>query len=86
MRRRSELSLRSSNATSLERATAFSRPTVGYFFSNLRKVHGRNNVQPQSLYNFDETGLTTVQKSAKASTPISKLNEFFLKLGFLAIV
>ena len=62
MRRRSELSLRTPEATSMARATAFNRQTVHEFFTNLREVRSRHAYQPQNIYNVDETGVTTVQK------------------------
>jgi len=62
MRRRSELSLRTPEATSMARATAFNRHTVHEFFTNLREVRSRHSYQPHNIYNVDETGVTTVQK------------------------
>jgi len=55
MQRRSELSLRTMEATSMAH-------TVHEFFTNLRKVQSRHSYQPHNIYNVDETGVTTVQK------------------------
>lgn len=63
--RRSNITLRSPQPTSLARATAFNRQTVQEFFNNLREVLIRERCPIQNIYNADETGLTTVQKPAK---------------------
>jgi len=65
MRRRSELALRTPEATSMARATAFNRHTVYEFFTNLREVRSRYPYQPQNIYNVNETGVTTVQKPSQ---------------------
>ncbi|XP_065667625.1 uncharacterized protein LOC136087924 [Hydra vulgaris] len=65
MKRKAELSLRAPGATSFARATAFNRFTVSNFFRNLREVRKRHQFGPESIYNVDETGLTTVQKPVK---------------------
>lgn len=62
MRRHSELSLRTPEATSMARATAFNKHTVHEFFTNLREVRSRYPYQPQNIFNVDETGVTTVQR------------------------
>jgi len=65
MKRRPQLSLRSSEPTCLARATAFNRHTVGEFFDNLRQVRSRHSYAPEDIFNVDETGLTTVQKPVR---------------------
>ncbi|XP_065677358.1 uncharacterized protein LOC136092748 [Hydra vulgaris] len=65
IKRQPELSLRTPEATSFARSTAFIRHTVGEFFQNLKTVRNRYKFDPYCIYNVDETGLTTVQKPVK---------------------
>lgn len=61
-RKRHKLSIRSPEATSMARATAFNKTTVGEFFGNLSEVMKKNAFLPDRIFNMDETGCTTVQK------------------------
>ena len=59
MKRQPELSLRTPEAASFARSTAFNKHTVGEFFQNLKTVRNRYKYNPNCIYNVDKTGLTT---------------------------
>ncbi|XP_077971387.1 uncharacterized protein LOC144425721 [Styela clava] len=62
LKARNNLAIRSPEATSLARATAFNRHTVGQFYKNLAKVMDQHKFEAQDVYNINETGCHTVQK------------------------
>uniref|UniRef100_A0A1B6KXW8 DDE-1 domain-containing protein n=1 Tax=Graphocephala atropunctata TaxID=36148 RepID=A0A1B6KXW8_9HEMI len=68
MHRHQRLSLRTPRSTSLSRATAFNRVTVGEFFTNLKEVMTKHKFEPQSIFNIDETGVTTVHVPGRVIT------------------
>ncbi|CAJ1059690.1 protein ALP1-like isoform X1 [Xyrichtys novacula] len=78
------LSVRTPQATSLGRATAFNKTTVGEFFDNLAAVMDRHTFPPHMIYNVDETGVFTVQKpqqtgplNCRLNTGVPVLQRFF---------
>ncbi|GBP87441.1 hypothetical protein EVAR_61481_1 [Eumeta japonica] len=60
------LSIRTPETTSFSRATSFNKKNVGDFFENLKTVYVRHRFGLESIYNIDETGLSTVQRTQKA--------------------
>ena len=65
LRRHETLAIRQPEATSLARATAFNRATVGAFFNILHDCLEMIGASGDRIVNLDETGVTTVQKVPK---------------------
>ena len=65
LKRSGSPSLRTPEATSLSRSTAWNKQTKDEFFANLRDARTRHEYPPQNIYNVDETALTTVQRPVK---------------------
>jgi len=63
--RHPELSVRNPEATSMNRATAFNKPSVDKFFHIFKDELVKNNVTADRLWNADESGLTVVHKPGR---------------------
>lgn len=59
------LSVRKPEATSLARATSFSKTNTERFFGLLKEVKDKYNFSDDRIFNLDETGVTVVQKPTK---------------------
>lgn len=62
LKRHSELVLRQSATTSLVRAMGFNEVQVNRFYDNLKEMYDKYQFKPSRIYNFDETGMSTVPK------------------------
>lgn len=61
LKRSPEIKLRQPEGTSLNRIASFNKESTKLFFSNLQTLMERFKFEPKSVYNMDETGITTVQ-------------------------
>jgi len=67
--RNPRISVRKPEATSISRITAFNKKEVDLFFSNLETEFDKHKFQASQIYNFDETGISTVQKPGRILGP-----------------
>ena len=75
LKRHPELALRTQENTSLSRATSFNRHNVNTFYDKYSSLLERYCFTPEKIWNLDETGCTTVQKTKKiiAATGIKQV-------------
>lgn len=65
LKRNPVLSIRTPEATSAGRASAFNRHNVNQFFTKLGDIMLKHKLTPSRIWNLDETGVTTVLKPRK---------------------
>lgn len=68
-RRNSELSLRKPENTSAARSFAFNKTSVTEFYTNLKTVLEQHPLTPDRIFNFDESGVSTVIATPKVLAP-----------------
>ena len=59
-KQRLNLSIRTPEATSIGRASAFNRHNVNLYFSNLARTLDEYKFEARQIFNLDETGITSV--------------------------
>lgn len=79
IKRHPELSLRTAESTSLQRAVGFNRPQVLRFFNHLQELMAKFSFDPSKIFNADETGVSSVHENkqkvlaAKGKKQVGKL-------------
>lgn len=68
-RRNPELSLRKPENTSAARSFAFNKTSVTEFYTNLKTVLKRHPLTADRIFNFDESGVSTVLATPKVLAP-----------------
>lgn len=69
LKRNPEVSLRTPEATSMNRILGFNKTEINIFFSNLEKLMKTNVYPANRIYNVDETGISSVQRPGKIYAP-----------------
>ena len=65
MKRNPQISLRQPESTSMARATGFNREAIDRYFSLLETIIDENNLDAGQIFNMDESGISTVQKTCQ---------------------
>ncbi|XP_046975376.1 MFS-type transporter clz9-like [Vanessa cardui] len=68
-RRNPEISLRKPENTSAARSFAFNKTSVSEFYTNLKTVLERHPLTADRIFNFDESGVSTVLATPKVLAP-----------------
>lgn len=68
IKRQPQLSIKCAQPTNMSRANSFNETNVNIFFDNLQNVIDKYKFEAKDIYNADEIGITTVQKSDEIVT------------------
>ncbi|XP_026326754.1 uncharacterized protein LOC113235308 [Hyposmocoma kahamanoa] len=70
--RNRSLTLRKPENTSAARSFAFNKTVVNEFYDNLKSVYERHNFTADRIFNFNESGISTVLETPKVLAPRSQ--------------
>ncbi|XP_030767528.1 uncharacterized protein LOC115891238 [Sitophilus oryzae] len=76
LKRNPDISLRKSEATSVNRVSAFNKREVSNFFANLEQIQNKYHFGPDRMYNVNETGCSTTPKEVSKRLAPKGIKQF----------
>lgn len=83
MKRHWDILLTILESTSMMRAIGLSKPQVGSFYNNLKRLVTQYKFPPSNIYNCGETGVSCVHKHEKVLAPKTARQAGMLNLNLL---